>query len=98
MSNPFEDLKKKENIEVASARIARVLQGNSNEEYLTFLVSPSKAADIIADTWKAEEIGDMDTNGWQYDFWQYYEHEGKKYCLSGSGWYGYLIFRRDRDE
>lgn len=28
------------------------------------------------------------TNGWQYDWWQAFTHGGKKYTLSGSGYYG----------
>lgn len=30
----------------------------------------------------------FDTNGWQYDWWQHFTHDGKKYTLSGSGYYG----------
>ena len=40
-----------------------------------------------------EEFGDMETNGWQYDFWQNYKINNKYYCLSGSGYYGGLEFR-----
>lgn len=28
------------------------------------------------------------TNGWQYDWWQEFTHNGKEYTLSGSGYYG----------
>lgn len=30
----------------------------------------------------------FDTNGWQYDWWQHFTHNGKEYTLSGSGYYG----------
>jgi len=30
----------------------------------------------------------FDTNGWQWDWWQDFTHEGKKYTLGGSGYYG----------
>lgn len=28
------------------------------------------------------------TNGWQWDWWQEFEHNGKRYTLSGSGHHG----------
>lgn len=28
------------------------------------------------------------TNGWQWDWWQDFVHAGKRYTLSGSGYYG----------
>lgn len=30
----------------------------------------------------------FDTNGWQWDWWQHFTHDGKEYTLSGSGYYG----------
>lgn len=33
-------------------------------------------------------IDGFDTNGWQWDWWQHFEHGGKEYVLSGSGYYG----------
>ena len=30
----------------------------------------------------------FDTNGWQWDWWQQFKHDGKSYTLSGSGFYG----------
>lgn len=30
----------------------------------------------------------FDTNGWQWDWWQYVTYNGKNYTLSGSGYYG----------
>lgn len=33
-------------------------------------------------------IEGFDTNGWQWDWWQHFTHDGKNYTLSGSGYYG----------
>jgi hypothetical protein len=30
----------------------------------------------------------FDQNGWQWDWWQDFTHQGKRYTLSGSGFYG----------
>ena len=30
----------------------------------------------------------METNGWQYDYWQPAEYKGQKLMISGSGFYG----------
>lgn len=38
------------------------------------------------------------TNGWQWDWWQDFEHEGTRYTLSGSGYYGgHAFFPADED-
>lgn len=43
----------------------------------------------------AEDLKDkFETNGWQWDFWQYYELNGQQYMLSGSGYYGDLKFSK----
>jgi hypothetical protein len=45
--------------------------------------SKSKLAD--------DQLGGMDgfsTNGWEWDWWQEFEHDGKRYTLSGSGFLG----------
>lgn len=34
------------------------------------------------------EIGDFETNGWQWDWWQTFLFDGQKFTLSGSGAYG----------
>lgn len=33
-------------------------------------------------------IEGFDTNGWQWNWWQHFRHDGKEYTLSGSGYYG----------
>lgn len=30
----------------------------------------------------------FETNGWEWDWWQTFSHEGRNYTLSGSGYYG----------
>ncbi|HEY4417590.1 MAG TPA: hypothetical protein VGO57_18005 [Verrucomicrobiae bacterium] len=43
------------------------------------------------DASKDEETGSnagFSTNGWQWDWWQQFTHDGKRYTLSGSGFYG----------
>ena len=32
------------------------------------------------------------TNGWQWDWWQEFKHNGKRFTLAGSGYYGGLNF------
>ena len=61
------------------------------------LVSP----DVIDTYLKSEglEQGNFDSNGWDWDFWMEYQKGGKKYTLSGSGWYNTgLSFSEDRDD
>ncbi len=36
----------------------------------------------------AESNEGFTANGWQYDWWQEFTYNGKRYTLSGSGYYG----------
>ena len=43
-----------------------------------------------------EEV-DRDTNGWAWDYWQYYSFEGKQFTLSGSGYHGgHTFYEREQ--
>lgn len=37
---------------------------------------------------------EMDTNGWDYDFWIYYIIYEQSYMIKGSGYYGNLKFMK----
>ncbi len=37
------------------------------------------------------------SNGWQWDWWQRFQYEGKTYILSGSGWHGGTSFSSEED-
>lgn len=42
-----------------------------------------------------EKSGDLDSNGWDSDYWQTYAKNNKKYTLAGSGYYGGISFELD---
>lgn len=41
-----------------------------------------------ADSNGGENSEGFDMNGWQWDWWQQFTHEGKRYTLCGSGYHG----------
>ncbi len=44
------------------------------------------------------EEGEFDSNGWQWDFWQYMMNDKQEnYIISGSGYYGGVSFKKDED-
>ena len=46
-----------------------------------------------------EDCDEMDTNGWQWDYWLRIEMNDKKYMLSGDGYYASsATFSLDKDE
>jgi hypothetical protein len=63
------------------------------EEYRNDFLSPSdfegylrqKGIDTINDV-------DHDQNGWEMDNWHRYKIDGKKFTISGSGWFGGTSF------
>lgn len=38
------------------------------------------------------ETGDLETNGWEYDWWLKFTKAGKSFTASGSGYYGWFAF------
>ncbi len=44
-----------------------------------------------------EPVGEMDTNGWQLDYWFDFQHKDKVYSVSGSGWYGHVKIEEKSD-
>lgn len=38
------------------------------------------------------DTDNLETNGWQWDYWFTIEHKGKEYCLEGNGFYGNQVF------
>lgn len=41
---------------------------------------------------------EVETNGWEWDWWRTYEKDGKGYTLSGSGYLGHLKFYPAEEE
>ena len=72
--------------------VKTVLNGvkNSTEE---FSICISQAIDYIKHLGVIESEYGFEQNGWQYDFWKYMKYNGTDYCISGSGYYGKLVFQ-----
>ena len=43
------------------------------------------------------ECGELETNGWQYDWWLTFTKEEKSYTAFGSGYYGTFEFSKTED-
>lgn len=39
---------------------------------------------------KGWACSDLDTNGWEYDWWLTFTKDGKSFSASGSGYYGWF--------
>ena len=66
-------------------QLLKVLNGEIKTFKTSTLMSPHEADEIILA--HGFEQGDMETNGWDWDFWHTYYKDDVKYCLFGSGWY-----------
>jgi hypothetical protein len=78
-------------------QLLKVLAGEIILFKTSTLVSPDEASKILEE--HGFEKGDMDTNGWDWDFWQTYYKDNVEYCLSGSGWYNRgLTFGKTTDK
>lgn len=72
-------------------RVEQVINGEKDSIEIKFLYL-SDVKSFLEDEYKAKEVGDMDTNGWQYDYFVSFEINDKKYELTGSGYYGDMLF------
>ena len=55
---------------------------------------PSKAIDIL-ESLGADVSEELNTNGWQYDYWIKFTHKSKRYYISGSGYYGNVMIAEE---
>ena len=66
--------------------IDNVLCGKSKSEKLLG-VRPGHALDYLITLDENVNGHDLDTNGWQWDFWIRLSYNGKQYTISGDGYY-----------
>lgn len=77
--------------------IEHVINGNIDSVKSNTLISPDEADKVIKDL--GLERYDFDNNGWDYDFWVFYNKGDDKFVLSGSGWYNRgLTFAKYEEE
>ncbi|QUH22214.1 hypothetical protein [Alkaliphilus sp. B6464] len=79
-------------------KVLEVLNGHADVLEVDSL-HPSVVINFLEELGVEIDLGDdMDTNGWQWDYWIKFKYNDKKYCLSGSGYYGNLKIKEDTDE
>jgi len=86
-------MKETDLIKDMESAINEVVNGDAVEAKLVG-VYPADVKNYV-EKLKGIESDEMDINGWEWDFWMYYTIEDTKYVLSGSGYYGSLVFRED---
>lgn len=78
-------------------QIQKVIDGEVNSVRSENLISPDVVVDYLESIGFEDE--DIDTNGWDWDFWINLSKEGKKFVLSGSGYYNRGIsFYKNEEE
>jgi hypothetical protein len=79
-------------------RLDQVINGEQNSIEIKFLYA-NEVATFLKNKYDAHvETSDMDTNGWQYDYWIPVYINDEKYNLMGSGYYGDMEFVKEEDE
>jgi hypothetical protein len=76
---------KKEATADMEAAIKSVVDGTKDSVEIHFL-RPGAAISFLEKQYGCES-NEMETNGWQWDFWYYVDINDKKYCLAGDGYY-----------
>ena len=65
--------------------ILSVLNGEKDEASLLY----TRLNDVIkfVESQGGSDDQNVDTNGWQWDYWAYVTHNNQKYMISGDGYY-----------
>jgi hypothetical protein len=79
-------------------RLDQVISGEKDVVQIKFLYASDVESVLTKEYGANVDTSEMDTNGWQYDYWIPVYINDKKYVLSGSGYYGNIEFYREDEE
>lgn len=83
-------------IDIASVNLKQILDGTFDEHNMIGL-SAHDVSTILSGL-GAISLQDVDYNGWQNDFWETWEYQGRQYMFSGSQYYGTMSFaKKEKD-
>lgn len=83
--------------EALKDEVMKVLSGEKDSLKLA-LIPPNLIFSVIEEINGCELEDNMDTNGWQVDYWKNFTYKDKKYCISGSMYYGKVSIYESEDE
>lgn len=96
-NNEYRPIKEYQIKEDISHLIKAVVLGTI-PKFNSYVLYPSLVIDVIEDLYDDVEIGDIDINGWDWDYWRTVFINGESYTISGTGYYGGLVFSKDIEE
>jgi hypothetical protein len=77
--------------------IKEAIKENREKEILTVLNGEKQIAQLLytrpndviefVESMGGEDMHDLDTNGYQWDYWAHVKYKGEKYMISGDGYY-----------
>ena len=75
--------------------VQSVINGKT-KKFKCYGVSPQMIRDYMLNI-NYSRIEEMETNGWQYDWWMYFVKGNKEFIASGSGWTCEFAFEQEED-
>ncbi len=76
-------------------KLEQLFAGNIIKEVKIDLFCPSEIFENLEKFGIIIDDEQWDINGWQYDYWQYFKHNDKKYSFNGCGYYGYMTIKEE---
>jgi hypothetical protein len=73
--------------------IEKVVNGESEEFQTSF--GNKEEVDVVVESLGGKALKQYQTNGWELDWWEKYEINGKIFVANGSGYYSTLNFTED---
>ena len=84
--------------DVVISAVKQVLEGGDDWDAPNFHYPAGALIKAVLEIDGVESV-DRDSNGWQWDWWNYFTYEGKRFTLSGSGYYGgHAFYLSDEQE
>jgi hypothetical protein len=78
-------------------KIKNMFTLGGNVEFDTHDISPDKMMDYFEKAGGKVDGDNIETNGWQVDYWIQGTYKNKVYILTGSAWYGTGKIYEDND-
>lgn len=71
-----------------------VVEGRVSSVSLDYPISIAVISEYLKQVHNLNDLDNLQSNGWNWDYWTYYEGELGKFCLSGSGYYAKQNFSK----
>ena len=76
-------------------QISKVVEGEIPSFEMDYPISIDTITEYLKEKHQLEDTDEFESNGWQWDYWMYYQGEQGRFVLGGVGWYATQSFSKE---